>query len=186
MDELRNDFLAGAALPADEDRCVSRCDLSGQLDGLPERGRNADEGQVVGMRVLPHHLHPEVGGFATLEDGVRRPADQNLQVRGGERLGEIIPGAHPQCFNARGNARIARHHDDEAIAVGFQRGVEDFQPGDQRHEEVDQNEVELTPADQVEGFLAASRQSHAIALTTEDRGAALPERALVINNEDPD
>ena len=36
VDELGDDFLAGAALPGDQDRSVRRRHLAGQVHGLPE------------------------------------------------------------------------------------------------------------------------------------------------------
>ena len=45
------------------------------------------------------------------QDRVRRPADQDLEVRSGERLGEIVPGAGPQHLDVRGDARLPGHDD---------------------------------------------------------------------------
>jgi hypothetical protein len=138
------------------------------------------------MRVLPHHLLTEVVGLAPLQDGVRRAADQDLQVGGGEWLGEVVPGAHPERLDAARHGRIAGHHDHQGVPVGLEGGVEDFQPGHLRHEEINQDQVELPPADELHRLLAASREGDGVAFAAQNRRATLPEGPFVVDDQDPD
>ena len=138
------------------------------------------------MRVLPHHLQAQVGGLAALQDGVRRPADQHLQVGRGERLGQVVPGAHPERLDARRHARIAGHHDHQAVAIRFQGGIQEVEPRHLRHEEVDQHQVELPAPHQLQRLLAPPRQRHGVSLAAQHRRAALPQGALVVDDQDPD
>ena len=74
--------------------------LAGQLDRLAEAGRDADQGELVAVAVLLLQLEPELAGLARDHDGVGGAADQDLEVRGRERLGEVVPGARraaPRC-----------------------------------------------------------------------------------------
>ncbi len=78
------------------------------------------------------------------------------------------------------------HHHHEAIPVRLERGVEDLETRHLRHEQIDQDQVELPPADQLQRFLAPPGQGDAVSLTAQDRGAALPQRPLVVDDQDPD
>src|SRR3989304_5382255 len=122
--------------------------------------------------------------LTALEDRMRGPPDQHLEVGRTERLGEVVPGTHPDRLDTRWHARIAGHHDHQAVAIHLQGGVEDIHPRHLGHEEVDQHQVELPPPDQVHRLLTASCQHYAVPLGPQHRGATLPQRALVIHDQD--
>jgi hypothetical protein len=186
MDELRDHFLARAALAADEDRRVGPRDLAGELDRLAERGRNPDEGDLVAVAVLLHQLQTKVLCLTRDHHGVRRPTDQHLQVSRRERLRQIVPGAGPERLDAARDARVPGHDDDDGVLEGLQRGLEDLEPGDLRHVQIHQDDVELAPLDRVDGLFAPADQRHVVAIHLQDTGAAFPQGALVIHHEDPD
>ncbi len=53
---------------------------------------------------------------------VRRSADQDLEVRRREGLGQVVPRAGPERLDAARDARVAGHDDDDRVLVGAQRG----------------------------------------------------------------
>ena len=103
-----------------------------------------------------------------------------------ERLREVVPGAGAQRLDAAGDARIAGHHDDDRVLVGLQRRPQDLQPRDLRHVQVDQDDVELPALDRLERLFAATDERHVVSIHLEHAGAALAQRALVVDDEDPD
>ncbi len=121
VNELGDEFLAAAALAGDEYRRVGGGHSARQLDRLAERRRRAQQGHVTrrGVQNVPHGLL--FFRFTTHHEGVRRAPDQHLQVSTGEGLGEIVPGALPQRLDARVDARIAGHHDEESGGVRADR-----------------------------------------------------------------
>ena len=75
---------------------------------LRNSGRDPDQGDLVAVAVLLHQLDAEILGFARHHHRVRGAADQHLEVGGGERLGQVVPGAGPQRLDAAGDARDCR------------------------------------------------------------------------------
>jgi hypothetical protein len=70
--------------------------------------------------------------------------------------------------------------------IGLDGRVQEFESGNLRHEEVDKHEVERTSAHQVEGFLPPPGERDVVSLAPQDGGAAFPEGALVIDDQDAD
>jgi hypothetical protein len=70
VDELGNDLFASAAFSADEHRCISGGHFAGQVNGLPEERRYADQRDLVAVAVLFHELYPQVLGLAGHHDGM--------------------------------------------------------------------------------------------------------------------
>jgi hypothetical protein len=81
VDRAGDDLLAGPALAADEHGGIGPGHFAGQVHGLPEKRRDSDQGDLVTMTDLLHELDPEVLCLAGHHDGVRRPPDQDLQMR---------------------------------------------------------------------------------------------------------
>ena len=52
MDELRDHFLTRAAFTGDEHRCVGHRHFAGEVNGLLEGGRRAENRQFVAVAVL--------------------------------------------------------------------------------------------------------------------------------------
>ena len=186
VNELRDHFLAGATLAADEHRGVGGGHLPGQLHRLAEQRRDADQGDLVAVAVLLHELEAEVAGFPRHHHRVRRPPDQHLEVGGGKRLGQVIPGPGPQRLDAAGDAGVASHHDDDGIPVVLQRRPQDVHARGLGHVQVDEDDVELAALDRVDRLLAAADQGHVVAVHLEHAGAALAQGALVVHYKDAD
>src|SRR5207247_3710749 len=105
--------LARAALAGDEDGGLGGRDATGETHRPTERRRRAQHRDMLAVPVLPLELRLDGQGFARHGDGVGRATYQDLQVRRRERLGEIIPRAGAQRFEARIDARVAGDHEDE-------------------------------------------------------------------------
>ena len=137
------------------------------------------------MAVLLHQLDPEVLRLARHHHGVRGAADEHLQMGGREGLGQVVPGAGAERLDAAGDAGVAGHHHDDRVLIGLERGLEDLQPGDLRHVQVHEDDVEFPAAHGFERLLPASDQRDIVPVHLEHAGAALPQGALVVDDEHP-
>ncbi len=66
----------------------------------------------------------------------------------------------------------------------LQRRLEHVNAGDRLQVQVDEHDVELAAADDVERFIASSDESDVVPVHFEDAGAALPQRPVVVHDED--
>ena len=119
-------------------------------------------------------------------DGVDRPADENLEMRRREWLGEIVPGAQPQRFDARRDTRVSRHHDDDRLGAGLHRNAQQLVSGYVAHVEVEQHDVEAAMAQELECLVSTTRDADVIAVELQQVGATFPQRAIVIDDQEPD
>src|SRR6476620_1260443 len=138
------------------------------------------------MTNLFHQLHPEILRFPGHHHRVGRSADEDLQVGGRKWLWQIIPGSSAKGFYAAGHAGIAGHHDDDGVLVSLEGGLQNFQPRDLRHVEVDQHDVELPAPHGLQRLFASPDQRDIVAIHLEDTGATLSQGALVIDHQDAD
>ena len=134
--------------------------------------------------MIPVELGPLLAALARHEQRVDRPADQNLQVRGRERLGKVVERPLPQRLDAGFDARVPCHHDDHGVAVRPESRAQQHEAVDLRHVQIDQHEVEAATLQQVQRVLATPAHRHIVALLAEDRGATLAQGVLVVDNED--
>jgi hypothetical protein len=107
-------------------------------------------------------------------------------VSGGERLGQIVPGAGPERLDAAGHAGIAGHHHHDRVLERAQGRLENLQAGNLGHVEVHEDDVELAPLDRLERLFAAADEGDVVAIHLEDAGATLPQCALIVHHEHPD
>ena len=159
--------------------------LRARSTALRKSGRDADQGDLVAVPDLLHQLHPEILRFARHHHRVGRAPDQHLQMGGRERLGQVVPGAGPERLDAAGDAGVSRHDHDDRVLVGLQRGLQDLEPGDLGHVQVDEDDIELAAPDRLQRLLAPADQRHIVAIHLQHAGAALPQRALVVDDEHP-
>ncbi len=183
MDELGDHLLAAAALAGDEHRGVGSRDAPRQRDRVAEHGRVAEDAQPTGIHAgalllrtrLARHLHR-----------VRRTSDQHLELRPGERLGQIVPGPGAERFERGLDTRLPGDHDDDRLGVRGERGREQLHPRDVAHVEIDEHDVERVPLEGLERLVPATARLHAVAFDLERTGAALAQRALVVDHENAD
>jgi len=133
VDELRHDFLTGAALAGDHHRGVGLGDATGQLHCASKPRRGAQQRHLVAVAGIADSLPAQVARLARHQDDVRRAADQNVEVRGREWLGEIVPGPGTKRLDARRDTRIPGDDDDDHFLVGFQGASHDLHAADRRH-----------------------------------------------------
>ncbi len=186
VDELGDQFLAGAALAADEHRGVGARHLARQFHRLAEAGRDANHVELLTHAGLCHQLGAEVVRFPRDHHGVGGATDQDLEVGGGERLGEVVPGAGAERLDAAGDAGVAGHDDHDGVAMVLEGGAEQVDAAHLRHVEVHQHDVELAALDRLERFLAAADDGQVEAVHLEHAGAGLAEGPLVVHHQDPD
>src|SRR5437867_1996747 len=105
--------------------------------------------------VPPCQVGRLVARLARHEQGVHRPADEDLEMGGREGLREVVPCPLAQRIHARVDARVARHHDADGVAVRGEGGTEQGQAVDLRHVEVHEQDIEGAALDEVERFLTA-------------------------------
>jgi hypothetical protein len=101
----------------------------------------------------------------------------------GERLRQVIPGTGPERFDARRDARVARHHDDDRFLVSRQRRTEDLHSRNRGHIEVDQHDVELAPPNQLERLVTTTERRDVEAIHLQHAGAPFAEGAVVVYDE---
>src|SRR6185503_818942 len=183
VNELGDDLLTGTAFSADEHRGIGARNLARQVNRFAEERRDADQGDFVAVTDLIHQLNPEVLSFPRHHYGVGGPANQYLEVRGGERLGQIVPGSGPERLDAAGDARITGHDYDDGVLVGLESCLQDLQAGHLRHIEVDQNDVELAPPHRLQGLFTPTDQRDIVAVHLQHAGAALPQGSLVVDDQ---
>ena len=184
FDELRDQFLTRTALSADHDGGVGGGHLLGQLYRLLEGGRHAQQGHRFAGAVLNDQTRLYLLRVLGAGGSMGRPADEQLQMRRREWLGEIVPGPCAQRFDAAGYARITRHYQYDHVLMGFDGGFQDLHARDRRHVEVHQHHVELAPLQQVNGFFTAAGGGDYMAIHLQHRRAAISERPIVVDHED--
>jgi len=70
--------------------------------------------------------------------------------------------------------------------VGLEDRLEDVEPGDVRHVEIHEHDVELPPPHRLDRLFTAADRGDVVAVRLKDGGAALPERTLVVDDGDAD
>src|SRR5438093_786932 len=119
--------------------------------------------------------------------GLSRAApDQDLQLRAGERLRQVIPRPRLERLEARGDRRVPRHDDDDRARISGERGLQQLAARDLAHEPVDEGNVEGTPLQRVAGLVATPGHDDVVAFRLEYAVAAFPQRALVIHDQNAD
>src|SRR5438552_2440923 len=121
VDKLRDLLLADAALAGDEPGRVGRSDPPGQVGGTAERRGYSDQRDLVGATALGAAARLEVARLARHYDGVRRAPQQDLEMRRGEGLGEVVPRPRLERLDVRGDRRMAGHDDHDGFRMVLER-----------------------------------------------------------------
>ena len=183
MDELRDQLFSGAALAGDEDRRIGGSHASGQIDRSAERRRGAEHRDALAVAVFASKLRLDGVRLPPHEDAMRGTAEQDLQVRAGEGLGEIVPGSRAQGLETRVQGGIAGHHDDNRVRMRLEAHPQQTHPGYVPHVQIEEHNVEPVALEHVARFIPATRQADLIAFVPKHRRAAFPQRPLVVHNE---
>ena len=184
MDELGDQLLAAAAFAGDEHRGVGGGDAPGEGDHLVVFGRAAEHRDAVAG--LDATLLMQHARFPRDRDGVRSASDEDLQLAARERLWQKVPRAGPQHLQTRFHGRLAGDDDRDRVRVGGERGGEQLAAAHRRHVEIEQDDVEGTAPQQLEGFLTTAGDRDVVAFDAQHARAALAQRALVVGDENTD
>jgi len=150
VDGPRDQFLAGAALPFDQDRRPARRRLDDQVEHSAHRRALADdvvEAVVALLQVLPER--PVLGDEPPALDGVPQD-EQDLVVL--ERFGDVVEGAALHGVDGGVDRRVGGDHDDGHVVVDLLQFVQDGKAVHARHHHVDDGGVERHRAGQVEAL----------------------------------
>ena len=128
MNELRDELLPAAAFAGDEHRRVRGSNATREFQRALERRRAAEDLHHVAVAVFAGESGLLRQGFAGHHDGMRGAADEDLQVCGRKRLGQVIPGADAQRLEARVDARIPGDHDRDRIGTGRETAPQQVHP----------------------------------------------------------
>ena len=162
VDGARHELLAGAALAGDENRRAARRRLHDQVEHLLHARAAADDArellrlrlQALAQRGVLGHQLPPLHGVAH--------HDEHFVVL--ERLGDVVEGAALHRRDRGLDRRERRDHDHRQILVDLLQLLERRDAVDARHHHVDDRGVERRRARELEPFLAARRDLHAIPL----------------------
>jgi hypothetical protein len=115
---------------------------------------------------------------------VRRPSHEHLDVRGAERLRQVVPRSGAQRVEARRHRRVAGHHHDERPRIASVDGAQHVHAAHRRHVQVDQRDVEMLAPCRLDGILATGERHDLVPVHAEDVGASLSQRPIVVHHED--
>ena len=186
VNELCDELFAGAALAGDKYRRVRRRHTAGELHRAPKGGRGAEDRDQLAVPVGLLELGPDRLRLPGHDHGMGCTPQQDLQVGRRKRLGQIVPGARAQHFEARVDARVPGDHDDYRFRVCFEAQAQQPQSRDLGHVEVQEDDIEPVPLKGLARLLPAAAHSHLVAFVLQHAGAALPQGALVVHDEHAD
>ena len=179
VDRLRDEFLARAALTADENRGVGRSDLDHQVVDLLHRGRDADQpSEPAELAQLASQgadvVRERSQATDVSEHGLQTPVVQGLR--------EVVEGAEPQGVDRGVDGRHARNQDH--VRTGrFPEFPEQFDPVSVGQHQIHQHEVGLAIAEMLSSFLEGAYARDAEALLRDNLLHALKEIGIVVNQE---
>ena len=78
------------------------------------------------------------------------------------------------------------HDDHDRFRMRLERGPQQLHPLHLGHVQVEQHDVEAGPLERLERLVAATAHPHVVTLVLEHAGAAFPQGALVVHDEDLD
>ena len=181
MQRLRDQFLAGAAFAENQYRAVNRC-------------RSLDLGEhVFHLLGLPDDLvQPEFLVEPTAEavdllvlllriDG---PADEQDQLVGIDRLGQIVVGAAFDCLHGTVHAAVAGQKDELRFRAALFPKLQQIDAADVPHVQIAEHDVDalVHVADGLVGILGAKDGK---SLTLQDVGHCPPLGFVVLNEQNP-
>src|SRR5947208_7022546 len=111
--------------------------------------------------------------LARRRGGARSAGDDDLQLRGRERLGKVVPGPGAHRLEARFHAGIPGNHDDDGTAVRLERGPQQIHSRDGRDVEIDEHDIKARPVEQLQLLYAVPAQRDMEALMLRHRRTAL-------------
>jgi hypothetical protein len=153
MDGAGDEFLAGSALPQDEDGGVGRRHLGDQGKHLPDRLADAED---VLEAMPPDGLPPEVGVLLLHPRHLERPVHEVNDFHHLERLRDVVERAELHRLDGVFHRPVPRDQDHLAVQQGLLRVGQDLEPVPSGHHEIREDDVDVVPVDQLLRLRAAA------------------------------
>src|SRR5207244_2985172 len=110
------------------------------------------------------------------------PGHQATHLRAVAGLGAVVEGAQANPLYRGVERAVAGDDEDLQIGVELLGALEDADPAQARHLEIERHDVDRVPGDRVERRLAAAGGDH-LALAVQDRAQRLPHTHLVVHDQ---
>jgi hypothetical protein len=114
---------------------------------------------------------------------LERRVNGREQVRLGERLRDVVGGAELHGRHRRQDRPDGGHHDDRHVWLEASELLEDLDPVDVGHEDVEQHEVDAPLPDQAEGRPSVRDVQDRVAVV-EDQMERFTHPVVVVDDED--
>ena len=88
-----------------------------------------------------------------------------------------------QDFQIGSDARIPRHHDDVCIRVRRERPLQEIHSRHDAHIQIEQYDVELSTAEDLPRLVTAANGHDPVTFYLQNAGTSLPQRAVVIDDQ---
>ena len=181
MDHSGYDFLAHAALAADEHGHVHRCDLKNLLADPHHLGAGGQEAQVFGHLVAIIAQHLIFRGQLLLLPGLQHC---RVELRLLERLGQIIVCSNANGFDDRSYLVRAGKHDDVEAAVDLHQFLQRLDAVHLRHQYIQDDEVgPLALVHFLDRFSAGADRLDVESIDFQQRLQVLSNAGFVVNHE---
>jgi hypothetical protein len=112
-------------------------------------------------------------------------AQGQQHVRGLEGLGQVVVGAPLHRFDGQVRTAVGRHQDDGRAGQAPDQLGEELEAVDSGHPEIAEDGVEDAVLGQSQGLLTFGGHRHLVALGAQDQLEAVPQRLVVVDDEDP-
>ena len=175
-------LLAGAALAGDQHGSVGGSHPLDQREDALHRATLADDAfePVVERQFLPQGcvLPNQSGAFGDLPD-------DHLELIWGKRLAQIVGCPALHGLHSRLHGGVPGNHHHLARDAGCLEVLEDLQAVHFRHDQVEEDDVELARQGCLEARLRILTASDLMPVGSEDTGATVADDRLVVDDEDP-
>ena len=150
------DFLPGAGSAGDQDGSAGASDPADDLEDARHRlGAAHEVAQAAGLL----QLGPQGLDFRLQAPSVGQPVEDDLELRGAQRLHEVVEGPGAQRFDRVVDRALSRDDDSLAIRVLLARGLQDFNAVAVGQMDIHDQDPRIKPLDGLEGLLGGTDRS---------------------------
>ena len=180
MDLPRNEAFACATLSLEHDGTVCWGDHGHHFLNLVHGRASAYDVGVLGF-LLQALFQVEVlnGEFPVSQD----PVDYLKEFIRREGLCNEIKSTELDGLNSRFNGAVPCDNDDNRLRIPFLDCRQNGEAVFVRHLEIEKNEIERPPLQQLETFTPAFRQGYAMTMATQSLVTSIPQECVVVHNQ---